>query len=62
MTKNGQLGGGRADLPGRARRVINRSSDAITRADWDQCRSVFAPDAVWEAPALGMRFEGAAHS
>jgi hypothetical protein len=39
--------------------LINRYSDAVTRADWDQCRSVFAADALWEAPALGMRFETA---
>jgi hypothetical protein len=40
--------------------LINRYSDAVTRSDWDQCSSVFAPDALWEAPALGMRFESGA--
>jgi ketosteroid isomerase-like protein len=37
--------------------LIYRYSDAVTRADWQQCEAVFAPDAVWESPALGMRFE-----
>ena len=39
--------------------LIYRYSDSVTRADWDQTESVFAPDAIWESPALGMRFEGA---
>ena len=39
--------------------LIYRYSDSVTRADWDQTEAVFAPDAVWESPALGMRFEGA---
>ena len=39
--------------------LINRYSDAVTRADWDQCRSVFVPDALWEVPAMGLRFESA---
>lgn len=39
--------------------LINRYSDAVTRADWDQCEAVFAPDAVWESP-LGLRFESRA--
>jgi uncharacterized protein (TIGR02246 family) len=39
--------------------LINRYSDAVTRADWDQCAAVFAPDAVWESP-LGLRFESRA--
>jgi len=37
--------------------LIHRYSDAVTRADWDQCRAAFAPDAVWESPGMGMRFE-----
>ncbi|HUJ64502.1 MAG TPA: nuclear transport factor 2 family protein [Acidimicrobiales bacterium] len=37
--------------------LIHRYSDAVTRADWDQCRAVFAPDAVWESPGMGMRFD-----
>jgi SnoaL-like domain len=39
--------------------LINRYSDAVTRADWDQCEAVFAPHAVWESP-LGLRFESRA--
>jgi ketosteroid isomerase-like protein len=39
--------------------LIYRYSDSVTRADWDQTEAVFAPDAVWESPALGLRFEGA---
>jgi hypothetical protein len=38
--------------------LINRYSDAVTRADWKQCEKLFAVDAVWESPA-GLRFEGA---
>jgi SnoaL-like domain len=37
--------------------VIHRYSDAVTRADWQQCEAVFAPDALWESPGLGMRYE-----
>jgi len=39
------------------RDLIYRYSDAATRADWQQCESVFAPDAVWEAPLLGLRYD-----
>lgn len=39
--------------------LIFRYSDAVTRADWDQCEAVFAPDALWETP-LGLRFESRA--
>jgi hypothetical protein len=39
--------------------LIYRYSDAVTRADWDQCEAVFAPDAIWESPELGLRYEGA---
>ena len=39
--------------------LIHRYSDSVTRADWDQTEAVFAPDAIWESPVLGMRFVGA---
>ena len=39
--------------------LIYRYSDAVTRADWDQCEATFAADAIWESPVLGMRFETA---
>jgi hypothetical protein len=38
--------------------LINRYSDAVTRADWQQCQTLLAVDAVWESPA-GLRFESA---
>jgi ketosteroid isomerase-like protein len=34
-------------------------SDAVTRADYAQMATVFADDAVWESPILGMHFETA---
>jgi hypothetical protein len=37
--------------------LLYRYSDAVTRADWGQCEAVFAPDAIWESPAMGTRFE-----
>jgi SnoaL-like domain len=37
--------------------LINRYSDAVTRADWDQCEAVYAPDVLWESPGLGLRCE-----
>jgi ketosteroid isomerase-like protein len=40
--------------------VIFRYSDAVTRGNNAQMRSVFAPDAVWESPILGMHFDTAA--
>ena len=40
--------------------LIHRYSDAVTRADWQQCEAVFAPDAVWESPGLGQRYESRA--
>jgi ketosteroid isomerase-like protein len=40
--------------------LINRYSDAVTRADWDQCEAVYAPNVLWESPALGLRCEGRA--
>ncbi len=30
----------------------------MTRADWQQCETLFAVDAVWESPA-GLRFDSA---
>jgi hypothetical protein len=39
--------------------LIYRYSDSVTRADWDQTEAVFAPDAIWESPGLGRRFESA---
>jgi ketosteroid isomerase-like protein len=40
--------------------LIYRYSDAVTRADWVRCEEVFAPDAIWESPILGMRYENRA--
>ena len=40
--------------------LIYRYSDAVTRADWPQCEAVFAPDALWESPPLGLRYGGRA--
>jgi hypothetical protein len=40
--------------------LIYRYSDAVTRADWQQCEAVFAPDVIWESPILGMRYESRA--
>jgi hypothetical protein len=37
--------------------LIYRYSDAVTRADWQQCEAVFCPDAIWESPVLGRRYE-----
>jgi hypothetical protein len=39
--------------------LIHRYSDAVTRADYEQMATVFAPDAVWESPVLNMRYERA---
>jgi SnoaL-like domain len=39
--------------------LIYRYSDAVTRADFEQMATVFAPDAVWESPLLELRFENA---
>ena len=39
--------------------LIYRYSDAVTRADYEQMATVFADDAVWESPILGMHFESA---
>jgi hypothetical protein len=40
--------------------LLYRYSDAVTRADWEQCEAVFAPDAIWESPVMGLRFENRA--
>jgi SnoaL-like domain len=40
--------------------LIYRYADGLTRADWKQCESVFAPEAIWESPALGLRYENRA--
>ena len=40
--------------------LINRYADSVTRADWDQAGSIFAPDAIWESPGMGLRFENRA--
>jgi ketosteroid isomerase-like protein len=41
------------------RDVIDRYSDAVTRGDHDRMATLFAPDAVWESPALGLHFDRA---
>ena len=40
--------------------LLYRYSDAVTRADWGQCEAVFVPDAIWESPWIGLRFENRA--
>lgn len=40
--------------------LIYRYSAAVTRADWQQCEAVFALDAIWESPILGLRHESRA--
>ena len=39
--------------------LINRYTDGVNRADWQQVRDVYAPDAVWESPLLQLRCESA---
>jgi hypothetical protein len=39
--------------------LIHRYSDSVTRADYEQTATVFAPDAVWEDPQSDVRFESA---
>jgi ketosteroid isomerase-like protein len=39
--------------------LIYRYSDAVTRADYEQMATLFAIDAVWESPMLGMHFDSA---
>jgi len=38
--------------------LINRHCDAVTRADWQQLEALYAPEAIWEIPALGLRYDG----
>jgi hypothetical protein len=40
--------------------LLYRYTDAVTRADWDQCEAAFVPDAIWESPGMGLRFENRA--
>jgi hypothetical protein len=40
--------------------LIYRHCDAVTLADWGQLEVLYAADAVWEEPALGLRYESAA--
>jgi hypothetical protein len=40
--------------------LIYRHSDALTRADWKQAEALYAPEAIWETPALGLRYDGVA--
>ena len=42
--------------------LIHRYSDAVTRADWEQCEAVYAPDAMWESPLLGLFEVNALHN
>jgi hypothetical protein len=39
--------------------VVRRYCDATTRGDWSTMERLFAPDAVWEHPGRGWRFESA---
>ena len=39
--------------------LIYRYSDSVNRADWDETIRLFAHDAVWESPLLGMHFDSA---
>jgi ketosteroid isomerase-like protein len=39
--------------------LIYRYSDSINRADLAATEAVYAPDAIWESPLLGLRFESA---
>jgi hypothetical protein len=39
--------------------LVFRYADSINRGDLDVAESVFAPNAVWESPVLGMHFESA---
>ena len=38
--------------------VLNAYSEATSRADWDRVLSLFVPDAVWDVPIHGVKFEG----
>jgi hypothetical protein len=39
--------------------LIHRYSNSVTRGDYEQIASVFAPDAVWEDPGSNVRCESA---
>jgi hypothetical protein len=39
--------------------LIHRYSNAVTRRAWDEVEALFVPDAVWESPEFGLRFERA---
>jgi ketosteroid isomerase-like protein len=38
--------------------VINRYSEAASRADWEHVLSTYAPEGVWEIPVLAAKFAG----
>lgn len=38
--------------------VLSRYSQGCSAQDWDMVMDTFLPDAVWEVPSRGMRFEG----
>lgn len=38
--------------------VLNRYSEAASRAAWDEVIATFLPDGVWAVPAMQARFEG----
>lgn len=38
--------------------VLNRYSDGVTRRDWAQVATVFAPDATWEVVGSEFKFQG----
>jgi hypothetical protein len=40
--------------------LIYRHSDAVTRGDWVQCETLYAPDAIWDSPKQGLRYENRA--
>jgi hypothetical protein len=40
--------------------VIYRYCDAVTRADWAQCEALYVPDAIWDQPKVGLRFDSRA--
>jgi SnoaL-like protein len=41
--------------------VLSRYSEGASRADWDAVLSLYLPDAFWEIPLLGAKFEGHEH-
>jgi hypothetical protein len=44
---------------GAIQELIHRYTDSVNRADWDETIRLYAANAVWESPVLGMRFETA---